>query len=773
MNCKYYLTVLFSILFSLTPVAQNYKDWKMHLSYYEAKAVAETNDHVFVMSNGALYSYGKNDSEIRLYSKQNGLSDADINLIRYSPDMKTLVIVYSNGNIDLLNEDGIKNMPYLKIATNLQSKNVNDIYFYNHLAYFSTDFGVMAVNLSRKEIMDTYKLDRQVNSVCIIGETIYASTTEGLLQASMKDNLLDAGVWKEKRLNAASFQENEIFRLCVFQNLLVFCVRNNGIYYETPDGEVQRLMQQTDIKNMTVQHNELLAYTNENLSVYSDLNNFVRVTIGTIEDVVSLKGDGTCWVASGVKGLIGVEKGSDNRFTQVVSDIILPSPKRNYNAFMAVHKNRLLVAGGDRTTGRLWRPGTFMICENDEWSNFDESIANTEIRKLIGSESWDYMNVAVHPDDDNHFFIATYGEGIIELKDNKFINLYNMDNSTLRATYNSNNSPNYVRIGSVCFDKDKNLWSTNGFTSNAINVLKANGEWVSLYYRELSNADKIDKILITSRGQKWVNVPFDNAGIAVIDDRGTIDDPSDDICNYFTTFRDANSSMGDIRAGEYLSMAEDKNGTVWIGTNIGLLKCSNPSLATVGDGSQLSCSRLVRDGDAYFLSGESVTAIAVDADNQKWIGTSSQGVFLINEDGSETIFNFNTDNSPLLSNTINSIAVNQQTGEVFFGTNYGIISYLSGITTGSKPFSDVYAFPNPVRPDYNDKVTITGLTNNAIVKITDINGNLLYQGRAVGNQFVWNCRSSNGSRVATGIYLVLATTSDASESVVTQIAVVK
>ena len=773
MYIKYALTAFLTLLIIASPAAQTNKDWKTHLAYYEAKAVAETNDLIFVLANGALYSYGKNDQEIRLYSKQNGLNDTDVQLIRYSPETHTLVIVYSNGNIDLFGEDGIKNMPYLKMATNIQSKNVNNIFFYNHLAYFSTDFGVMVVNLNRKEIVDTYRLDKIINSVCIIGETIYVATTEGLLQAALKDNLLDKSVWKEKKLNTELFQVNDVINMCYFQNSLLFCVRSKGIYYETADSEIRQLYNNSYLRNMTVQQNELLAYTGTDLVFFSDLSRYSYVNVGLIEDVVSLKDDGKYWIASGINGLTGIQKGSDNLFTQFVSDITIPSPKRNYNAFMTVHNNKLLVAGGDRASNRFMRPGTFMVYENDEWNNFNESIANIEIRKLIGSDSWDYMGVAVDPDDENHYYIATYGEGIIELKDNAFVNLYNMNNSTLRSATVANNSPNYVRIGSVCFDKNKNLWSTNSLTPNALNVLKPNGEWVSLYYEPLNNADKIDKILITSRGHKWVNIPFDNAGIAVIDDRGTLEDQSDDVCNFFIAFKDGLSSTGEsIRAGEYLCMAEDKNGIIWIGTNIGLLKCANPSRA-IDNPEQLTCSRLVRDGEAYFLSGESVTAIAVDADNQKWIGTSSQGVFLINDDGTETIFNFTTDNSPLLSNTINSIAINQKTGEVFFGTNYGIISYKSGVTSDTKPFSDVYAFPNPVRPDFNDKVTVTGLTNNANVKITDINGNLIFQGRAVGNQFVWNCRNSNGTRVATGVYLVLATTSDASESVVTSIAVVK
>ena len=150
MKYKYFLTVLCSILVAQATVAQSNKDWKTHLSYYEATAVAEVNDLVYVLANGALYSYNKNDREIRIYSKINGLSDTDVSLIKYSPDTHTLIIVYSNGNIDLLTGDAIKNMPYLKMATNIQSKKVNDILLHNHLAYFSTDFGVMVVNLNKK-----------------------------------------------------------------------------------------------------------------------------------------------------------------------------------------------------------------------------------------------------------------------------------------------------------------------------------------------------------------------------------------------------------------------------------------------------------------------------------------------------------------------------------------------------------------------------------------------------------------------------------------------
>lgn len=778
-----YISIIFTLFLWVQPmVAQNNKNWTTYLAYNETTGVAETNERVYVVANGSLFSYGKDDQEIILYTKQNGLSDTDIRLIKYNTGTQTLVIVYSNGNIDLYDSSGFKNMPQLKNATNVRSKKVNDIYFDKQLAYLSTDFGMIVIDLTQKEVVDTYKINKIVNSVCIVGDTIIACTNDGLHKAALKENLIDVSVWKKKWLNEATFSFNTdtIERMCYFKEHLVFFVRKNGLYYENANGEIKLLRKYGAFKDIAVQSDELLAYTTDGyLFVFSDLTSPIFVNVSTINGVSSLRNDNNYWIASGTNGLIRIDKNSDNQFETTISDITINSPKRNYNTFMTVYDNRkLVIIGGHRLLARSWRPGTLMTYENEEWYNFDESIVNNETIKLIGDHTRDYLNIAIDPDDENHYFIATYGEGIIELKDNEFVTLHNADNSTLWSAISNTDPatgieiphPHYVRVGSVCFDKDKNLWATNCLTEKALHVRKPTGEWVGLYYSPLNGADKIDKILITRNGHKWVNIPYDDSGIFVLDNKGTIDDTSDDDYQFFDKFYDG--SRNSIPASEYLCMVEDQNGVIWIGTNIGILKCNNPSIA-LSNPNNLTCSRLIRDGDAYFLSGEAVTAIAVDADNQKWIGTASQGVFLINEDGSETIANFTTENSPLLSNQINSIAINHKTGEVFIGTESGLISYKSEIISGKEPFSDVYAYPNPVRPEYIDKVTITGLTNNTNVKITDINGNLIYQGRAIGNQLVWNCRTHQGNRVATGVYLVLASTSDGSESVVTKIAVVK
>lgn len=214
------------------------------------------------------------------------------------------------------------------------------------------------------------------------------------------------------------------------------------------------------------------------------------------------------------------------------------------------------------------------------------------------------------------------------------------------------------------------------------------------------------------------------------------------------------------------------NGQVWIGTNRGPIICTN-----YRDINNLRCTRIIRtneDGEPYYLlDGEQINAIAVDGGNRKWIATNNSGVFLVSEDGMETIANFTTANSPLPSNQINSLAINQITGEVFIGTEKGLVSYMGDATEGSEDYSDIYAYPNPVRPEHNDRVTIVGLMADSNVKITDMKGNIVYQGKSAGGTFTWDCRKRGGRRVATGIYLVLSATPEAKESVVTKIMVVK
>jgi ligand-binding sensor domain-containing protein len=352
---------------------------------------------------------------------------------------------------------------------------------------------------------------------------------------------------------------------------------------------------------------------------------------------------------------------------------------------------------------------------------------------------------------------------------------YNHTNSSLSTIFPGNASQyNYVRVGGLDFDAAGNLWMTNSGVSDVIVVRKADGSWTSLSYPVIASPSMADKILVASNGIKWINlVRADKAGIFALNDKGTIDDISDDTYHYYSSLTD-NASGANIDAGEFICLAEDRNGAIWIGTNRGPVYVSTPSRGPEGT---MTCSRIIYTnefGEAdYFLKDERINSIAVDGGNRKWIATDNSGLYLVSPDGTEVVRHFTSANSPLISNSVKSLAVDNGTGEVFIGTDKGLQSYMSDAAAGADSYSNVYAYPNPVRPEYDGSVIITGLMDNSGVKITDARGLLVYEGVSNGGMFTWNCRRHNGQPVAPGIYFVIAATPEGKESTVSKIAVVR
>jgi ligand-binding sensor domain-containing protein len=759
------------LLLALPLGAQRVGEWQMYLATHDTRGVTEAASRVYAVANGTLYSYGKDDNSVTVHSKLNGLSDAEVSLTDYHPGTKTLLIVYSNGNIDLMSEEGVQNLPFLKNATNIADKTVNSIYLDGDNAYLSAAFGIMVIRMSKKEIAETYRLNVNTYSTCIRGGTIYAATAEGMRRAAVGDNLLDIRNWQSMPLQSADFREKDIRRLCAFQDAVCFLADSAGVFYLDANGGINTLLKHNALRDMTLQSGRLIIHSASTLYVCESLSHYESAGVGVVYGVSSLKDDGNYWIAAGENGLVGIRRTAAGQFEPFVSGLNAEGPKRNLTAFLTMHGRRLLVAGGGRWTDRFWNPGTLMAYENGKWTNLDENAINRQ----AGYGCFDYTGVAADPNDDGHYFISTYGEGVLEVKDGELVQLYNHANSPLQSILPNNRS--YIRVGSVCFDRSGNLWMTNCQVDRGIVVRTADGKWSALQYQGINSSSYlVDRILITSKGHKWVNVPrsSERTGILVFDDRGTPGDASDDVANFFPSFKSGTGAA--IESGVYYCMEEDLNGEIWIGTDIGPIYCPSPGRA-VENPDNLYCNRIVRTDangeNYYFLNGEQVNAIAVDGGNRKWLGTAGSGVFLVSADGMETIHQFATDNSPLYSNNIQSIAIDQQTGEVFIGTDKGLISYRGEATKASESYSDVYAFPNPVRPDFDGSVVVTGLMHNSNVKITDLNGNLIFQGRSAGGQLAWNCRGSNGRPVATGIYLVLSSTPGAKESVVTKIAVVK
>ena len=775
---RHILTIILFSFFSFTVLAANFNTtgWKTYLSYNNTNSVEESNDQVFVVAEGSLYTYGKDDNSIKQYYKGNGLNDNTISLIRYNKQTKSLLIIYDNSNIDILEGGVATNLPYLSTSTSIRDKQINSVLVNDEYAYLSTAFGIVVVNMAKKEIKDTYKLSLNITSCAIQNGNIYASTTNkaevssGIIYASLKENLLDKANWKPYGLSNLS-DSHTISAIASFKNTLFYLVSQQGIFYEN-NGELSRIINSSTLKYMKVIGEKLACIDNSRVFIVSDTQKFDQINL-SINDISTYQTD-KYWIAEGSKGLRSIQRKGSNSFEALNEPIILDGPYSN-SAFDIVCKNDkvyMIIGGKDLLNGKRFDKGGYILTyDYDKWSFIDPKEAQKKLN--LPRNPRDYTSIAVTTDDSNDeiVYASSMGDGVIQYKNGTPVQSYNEKNA-FKETAGGYGS-GYCYIDGLAFDKNGNLWMTSSEVNHAVLVLDKAGAWHRLDIEQLRGVYTINDILITSTNDKWIYVPRNTPKLVMIPNSESLDEVS----SYeFTTLIDTDGK--ELTPSNYTCVAEDKDGYIWVGTNRGAVYFTKPRISSAEDTAATRCTRVKYTNEetgnlAYFLDNVVVTTLKVDAGNRKWIGTKGNGVYVLDNDNETIVYQFNTTNSPLLSDNIYDIEINDKTGEVFIGTDKGLNSYQGEASEGKSDYSEIYAYPNPVRPEHMDKVTIVGLMDNSNVKITDLNGNIIYQTKSLGGQAIWNCRNADGSRVATGVYLVLASTEEASESVVTKIIVVK
>ncbi|MDP4269393.1 MAG: two-component regulator propeller domain-containing protein [Bacteroidota bacterium] len=742
-------------------------NWRTHLAYTYVTQVEETPEKVYGVSDGALFSYDKTDYGIERYDKLSGLNDSKISLISYSKENKLLLIAYNNSNIDLLTDDGeVINIPDINIKSLATDKNIYDIKFVGSKAYLSCGYGVSIINLDKHEFSESYMLNKKAYSTSVFNGFIYVATVSGIWKGLLTKNLSDIKNWE---LHSA-FNANQ---LTVFNNKIVALRYSDGLFDVTTDSP-QKFYSGTALSGILSSKNILVAYGKNQITYFKDLNNQETKFFDNpfVYELSSLDPDKQFWIASNESGMNLVNK-TENGY-QTVSLGIKPKGPILNSAYTIkfLDKKYISVPGGAWDDG-FGTKGTIMYFANEEWSHVN---LDTVKMNYTGNYVRDFCDFAVDPLDTSHIFVTSYGDGVYEFKSNRLVKIHDHTNSAIQTHYKVVGLNGYDRVYGICFDKKGNLYVANWATSNSIKCLTKEGVWTSLAYGPISLASGIMQMTQASNGIIWA-VTKAPVGIFAFDPKGTLNNQNDDqyklisSVNYYD-----NSELKSITPGHVYCIAEDKKGAIWIGSDQGPIVFNSPSKVFNDDftGSRIKVPR--NDGTDladYLLDGVTISCIAVDGGNRKWIGTASNGVYLVSENGLQTIHHFTANNSPLLSDKILSIAIHPTTGEVFIGTDNGLISYRSDATTASTKYSDVYAFPNPVKPEYEGLITITGLKYKSTVRITDINGNSVFEGISEGGQITWNGRNRSGERVATGVYLVYAETSSGIDGVVTKIMVVR
>ena len=743
-------------------------DWEVYNSYCNATSCKSVGDKVYVLSSGSLYSYDKEDNELRLYDHINTLSDVRISFIEYSDVADALVIVYDNANVDLLyDDDAVYNISDFK-NKNIADKQINNLQVVDSMAYISTNFGVVTLNLKRQEFSNTYTLDVNVNAVSVHGGYIFACTPSGLYRGALSANLLDKKSW----LHLFKYP---ITALEEYKGTLYGILPHFGFYSINTDGRFVQLIANQGSQRFTylsVGEEKMLLGTNSSkVYIYDTPDKYTicpTTALALHED-----GDGF-WACNGLNGLSRLVL-KDGKLAETLAVAQPNSPVRNLCEYLAFSPTgKLLVAGGNLNYfDETFYDGTVISFDGDKWTNFPEQ----EVKDATGLNYQNITSIVEDPADAGHYFASSFGYGLYEFRDGEFVKHYNHKNSALKSVISSGYTERYVRVPRLKYDKSGNLWMTNTGTQDIIKILKSDGTWHTLTYSELVKKPTMVELLFDSRGWLWVTSLQASAGLFCAKMNKTPFDTTDDETKILTEhFKNQDGINYDIN--QLCALVEDRAGQMWVGTDKGLFVLASPKKFFDGNVTFTQIKVPRNDGTGladYLFNGLFIQAICVDGANRKWVGTKDNGIYLVSADGLETIHHFTTENSPLPSNSIASIAVEDATGRVFIGTDKGLVSYMSDATAPSPMLKEsaLHAYPNPVREDYTGNISVTGFTEECNVKIVDAAGALIYETTSTGGQITWNGCNARGERVSAGVYYVLAYDANGDEGAATKILIIR
>ena len=735
--------------------------WSDELVYRNAISVTASDNKVYCATTLEMYSVDLTDNSMQKFSKVNGLSDIPTTLVAFDKVHNLLVICYANSNIDIMKDGKTVNISDLEHKSIVGDKTIYGVYFYGNYAYLSCGFGIVVLDVTRNEIKDTYYIgpngsQLHVNDVTSDGTNLYAATAAGLYHASLSDPFLaDYSRWELFTTQEGLFGGNYA-DVVTFNNTVLAAKKDTIFQYSSGVWSQYYYRTGLDVKKMET--------TTEALVICHIGSAGTRVTVvhtsGQMDSIYTpqpnqaVETGGTIWIADVYTGLQKYSGGNLEPF--------IPNGPWTKNVFdIAVNSNTHSVyvapGGWNPSFGFIFNQDGFFAKIEGLWNHYD--IYSTP--ELI--DTFDIVCVTVSPFNNLTYFGSMW-KGIVEFDDKLGItNQFDQNNSTLSGT---NGDISRIKVSDIEFDRYGNMWVSNIGALVPICVRKADGTWLEFQPPFSIDQQWITSIAFDEFNQVWFILP--RQGVMVYNYGQSLDDPSDDQYKLLINV----PGSGNLPTLAVNCVTEDKDGTIWVGTEAGVavFYCPGDEFSQFGcDGQQI----VVNSGgyNGYLLGTENVKRIAVDGGNRKWFATDN-GVWLFSADGTQQILHFTVDNSPLFSNFINSLAIDNGTGDVYIGTENGLLVYRSDATEGSASSCGPTVYPNPVRETYDGPIAISGMVNNAEVKITDAGGTLIYRSKALGGQVVWDGNNYHGERAKTGVYLVWASNNDGSVTCITKLLIV-
>lgn len=718
-------------------------EWRVHLPYNRCHYIAENKDKIFAAAENGFFAYGKADGSLDKLSTINGFADGEVNVLGYDPETDKLWICYSNAKIDVLRRNKITPLDDLYRSTIAGDKSIHHLLFSNRKVYMSTSIGILVFNQDKMEVSENYlNLGKDlVNSTlpvygtAILGDTLFAVTGNSIMFGKIAPgvNLADNNNWTVMDTSIGSRHIAAFNGLLYVEKDSLLQVWNGSswnVLYDKSMGAV----------NSIKVHNNRLVLTLEHLIdvIHADNSSHKMQKNATVMGLVDMQ-DNYWYVTKGY-GLIRVNKDSSETF-------FTPNGPNSLTSFRMLNYNQAFwVTSGSYSLEytHTYNTNGYNIFKENRWTQ------NPYRDNVIFNGLHDFTCLTKHPSE-NRMFVGTQGKGVIEFEGDVPVRVYNSKNSTLEYfTWDGGGSKvdSFYYTSGVSYDKQGNLWVSNFDVDSALSVYTADKVWLAFKLP----TRYVGEVMIDNNGYKWIITPRPNLsgnGICVFDDNGTPLNKDDDRGVLFNT-----QNVG-LPTNMVRCLALMPNNEIWVGTDAGLVVFRNPQNAF--SGSAKADRIIIEQGGVggYLLGSEIVYHIVVDGAGRRWVGTN-KGAWLIDRNGMDILQHFDMQNSPLPSDNVLSIGVDENTGEVFFNTDKGLFSMKGNATKPQTEMSSLKIFPNPVRSDFDGDVAIEGLALDSRVKITDINGNIIFETVSNGGRATWNCRTFSGVRPATGVYLVFA-----------------
>ena len=768
---------LYILLFSLVISAQtDYSaSWEDFYSYNNVKDFTKVDTIIYALTDNAIFTYDVLSGEINKISSIQGLSGETTSAIYYNETFRRVVIGYENGLVEVIDDDGSITISSDIINFNQSGeKSISHISEFNNKLYLSTPFAVVVYDIENLEFGDTYFIGNnsssvKINETIISNNIIYAVTETGIFKADITSNLLiDFNNWQQL------FNGRDFKGVTTLKNDL-YVIENSKIFTFDGTGLTEKANFTKEIKNIKSTTRNLCISLDKEARIYDSSMNLVQEFIPNLEYDYSLNTaffeDDMAFLATKEFGILETTISQPTTYLEIHPD----GPLSNaVFSITAQNKDFWVVYGGYNSafTPLNIRNG-FSKFNGENWinTNFNSSLPN------------DLVDVTIDPSHENRVYISALGTssdidakptgGLLVVEDNILVQTYNHLNSSLTPILVSLPAIN-IRVSGSTFDSNGNLWATNYETGEELVKLSANGQWssVDLGVLQTSSAEGLTEIIVDRNNSIWIGSRRN--GAYVYNENGSRKKA------LIATPNEGNLPDLNVR-----TIAVDRSNRIWLGTKSGLVVYSNAS--GVFDEVATNAQPVVINGDENgfgdrLLGDQTINSIAVDGADNKWFGTDSGGVLCTNPSGQTTIAIFSKKNSPLPSNRILKISVDNAAGKVYFATDKGIVAYNSNVVPFGDVLEAVYAYPNPALKNH-ETVTIDGrngthLPKGTNVKILDVAGNLVHETNVIegqelqGGKVVWNKRNLAGNKVASGIYIVLLSNDDASETAVTKIAII-